>query len=77
MSERFAAIPLSNARLLCIGGITRSESREAAATGLNVDDSGYYLFLASADRPSEPIEILAKFLSPDQAERAADLFPVS
>lgn len=75
MSEKFATIPLSNARVLCIGGITRAEAREAVASGLNVDDFGYYLFLASADRPSEPIEILAKFLSPDQAERVADLFP--
>lgn len=77
MSEKFAAIPLSNARILCIGSITRVEAREASSSGLNVDEFGYYLFLASADRPSEPIEILAKFLSSEHAERAADFFPVS
>lgn len=77
MSRYFAAIPVSNARLLCVGGVSEREAAEARGLDLDVDGSGYYLFLAEADRPSEPIEILAKFYSPDQAEYAASLLPVS
>lgn len=76
MDENFAAIPLNNARVLCIGGITRAEAREAEEAGVDVDGRGYYLFIASSERPREPIEILAKFFSPDQAESAAALFPI-
>ena len=77
MSRYFAAIPVSNARLLCVGGISEREVADARESDLDLDGSGYYLFLANADRPSEPIEILAKFFSPDQAEHAASLLPVS
>lgn len=77
MDEKFASIPLNNSRVLCIGGITAAEAREAAEAGLSVDGRGYYLFIASSERPWEPIEILARFFSPDQAESAAALFPAA
>lgn len=76
MDEKFAAIPLNNARMLCIGSITRAETREVQEAGVLIDGRGYYLFIASSERPREPIEVLAKFFSPDQAESAAALFPV-
>lgn len=77
MNETFAIISVRNSRVLCIGSITRSEAREARTSGLEVDPSGHYLFLASASDPSAPIEILAKFFSAEQAERAVDLLPAS
>ena len=73
MQETFATITVSNSKRLCIGGITRSEAREAAASGLEVEPSGVYLFLASEADPKLPIEILAKFYSLEQAEQAAEL----
>lgn len=77
MSINFAAIPVSNARLLCIGGITSAEARDARDMGHDIQENGFYLFLAAADQPSSPIEILAKFLSCDEAEKAASLMPTS
>lgn len=75
MSETFATIPVSNSRLLCIGGVTRAEAKEARAAGVDIDGSGFYLFLASGSDPKAPIEVLASFFSADHAERAADLIP--
>jgi hypothetical protein len=77
MNETFATIPVRNSRVLCIGSVTRTEARDARASGLEVDPSGHYLFLASASDPSIPIEILARFFSAEHAERAADLLPAS
>lgn len=77
MSETFATIPVLNSRVLCIGGVTRAEAKEARASGVDVDGSGFYLFLASEAEPNLPIEILARFYSAEQAERAADMIPSS
>jgi hypothetical protein len=74
MNETFATIPVRNSRVL---SVTRTEARDARASGLEVDPSGHYLFLASASDPSIPIEILARFFSAEHAERAADLLPAS
>lgn len=73
----FAAIPLNNTSVLCIGGITSAEASEAKEDGIDADGNGYYLFLASADRPKEPIKLLAKFFSVAHAEEAARLFPAA
>jgi len=40
---------------------------------LEVDGTGYYLFLADESRPEQPIEILAKFFSESEAARIARL----
>lgn len=74
MDEYFATAPMTNATLLCVGGITRAETAAAQETGLNIDGTGYYLFLANESRPEQPIEILAKFFSEAEAARAARLF---
>lgn len=74
MSDYFAALPASNSTVLCVGGITRSEADSARQDGFDIDGRGYYLFLARQDAPAEPIQILAKFLSPLEAERAARIF---
>ncbi len=73
----FAAIPLNNSSVLCIGGITKAEAIDAEGGGIEIDGSGYYLFLASADKPKEPIRLLAKFFSVAHAEEAARLFPAA
>jgi hypothetical protein len=66
MDEYFAAIPIGNATLLCVGGVTQKEAEQA-----RLDGTGYYLFLASASDPRQPIQILAKFLSGFEAGRLA------
>ena len=73
--ETFATVAVSNSKRLCIGGVTRREVGEARAAGLEVEPSGVYLFLASDSDPKSPIEVLAKFFSVEQAERAAALLP--
>lgn len=75
MSELFSAISVRNSKVLCVGGVTKREAKEAASSGLDVDTSSFYLYLASEEDPSSPIEILARFFSADQAERAAELLP--
>ena len=71
MSDYFAALPASNSTFLCVGSITRSEAGLLRQADQNDDGCGYYLFLAREDAPEEPIEVLAKFVSPLEAERAA------
>jgi hypothetical protein len=73
--ETLATVAVSNSKRLCIGGVTRREANEAKAAGLDVDPAGIYLFLASDSDPKSPIEVLAKFFTVDQAERAAALLP--
>lgn len=74
MDDYFAAMPASNSTVLCVGGITRAEAESAKHDGFDIDGRGYYLFLAKQDAPDEPIQILAKFLSSLEAERAARIF---
>ncbi len=73
MDEYFASVPIDNAKVVCVGGITRSESEAARDDGLPIDGFGYYLFLADESTPTQPIEILAKFISEAQAARFAGL----
>ena len=71
MSDYFAALPASNSTFLCVGSITRSEAEFVSQTGLVDDGLGYYLFLAREDAQGEPIQVLAKFVSPLEAEWVA------
>ncbi len=73
MDEYFAAMPMTNATKLCVGGITRAESERANDDGVDVDGRGYYLFLANEADPKQPIEIFAKFVSELEAGRFARL----
>jgi hypothetical protein len=73
MDEYFAAIPVSNATLLCVGGVTSSEAEQARDSGVDIDGHGYYLFLANAAEPRQPIQLLAKFFSQFEAGRIAKL----
>ena len=73
MDEYFAAMPVNNATVLCVGGITNVETERARDGGLDVDGRGYYLFLANASEPREPIQLLAKFFSELEAGRVARL----
>jgi hypothetical protein len=70
----FATMPLSNRMVLCVGGITRRETIQAQDDGVDVEGKGYYLFLASANQPKNPIRLLAKFFTPLEAEAAVRLF---
>lgn len=74
MSVQLAALPITNATVLCIGGITQSETENGRADGYPIDGNGYYLFLASENEPNRPIQLLAKFLSPTEAEMCAKAF---
>jgi hypothetical protein len=73
MDEYFAAIPVSNATVLCVGGVTRTEAEQARDSGVEIDGHGYYLFLANASEPKQPIQLLAKFFSEFEAGRIARL----
>lgn len=74
MEDYFATTPLGNSAVLCVGGITRDETAKANGDGLAIDGFGYYLFLASEEDPTKPIEVLAKFASTAAAEKLARLF---
>jgi hypothetical protein len=74
MDEYFAAFPITNATMLCVGGITRAEAERCRDDGQNVDGGGYYLFLARQGESRQPIRLLAKFLSSSEAEETARLF---
>lgn len=74
MDEYFASLPMVGSTVLCVGGITRNEASGADAHGAGIDGFGYYLFLADESSPEKPVEILAKFLSPSEAQRIATLF---
>lgn len=71
MDEYFAAMPLTNATMVCVGGISGREVRQAQEDGIEVDGLGYYLFLANEAEPKQPIQILAKFVSEREAGRFA------
>ena len=71
MDEYFAATNLTNATVLCVGGITRKEAEAARNDGLDIDGEGYYLFLADEATPEEPIELLGKLFSPAHAAKLA------
>jgi hypothetical protein len=73
VDEYFAATPVTNATVLCVGSITRSETEAARESGLEIDGKGYYLFLADESRPEQPVELLAKFFSESEAARLSHL----
>jgi len=67
MEDYFFEVPLSNARTLCFGPLTR---READSTNADFCDGfGTYLFLANADAPGEDVDVIAKVVSVEAAER--------
>lgn len=74
MNDYFASMPMDNSTVLCIGGITRREATLAQEDGIDIDGCGYYLFLADAEQPKNPIRLLAKFFSSSEAEEAVRLF---
>lgn len=69
MDEYFGAMSLTNAMVLCVGGITTREADAARSDGLDVDGVGYYLFLADEASPHEPVQILGKLFSPMHAQQ--------
>jgi hypothetical protein len=76
MDEYFATMPVTNATVLCVGSVTRAETERAKDDGLEIDGTGYYLFLANATAPREPIQLLAKFFSEFEAGRFARMLAV-
>jgi hypothetical protein len=67
MDDYFFEIPLSNARTLCLGTLTKREVDSADADFC--DGFGTYLFLANADAPTADVEVIAKVVSTEAAER--------
>jgi hypothetical protein len=73
MDEYFGTMPVTNATVICVGGITTREVQQANDDGVDIDGRGYYLFLANEAEPKQPIQILAKFVSEIEAGRFARL----
>jgi hypothetical protein len=61
LKEFFAIGGPANATILCIGSVTRAETERAKNDGLEIDGTGYYLFLANATAPREPFSCLQGF----------------
>lgn len=67
MEEYYCDIPLTNAKVLCIGPIT---AREAAAVDSEFCDGfGTYLYLADASDMRSDVEVIARVVSEEAAER--------
>jgi hypothetical protein len=67
MEEYYCDIPLTNAKVLCIGSIT---SREAATLEPDFcDGTGTYLYLADASDLRGEVEVIARVVSEEAAER--------
>ena len=67
MDDYFVEVPLLNSRTLCMGPLTR---READAVDSPVCDGvGTYLFLANAESPRDDVDVIAKIVSVEAAER--------
>ena len=64
MDEYFGAMNVTNAKVLCVGGITRKEAEAARGDGLDIDGTGYYIFLADQSAPKAPVQILGQLFSP-------------
>jgi hypothetical protein len=60
MDEYFAAMPITNATMLCIGGITRREAEMEQNDDIPIDGKGYYLFLADETEPKRPIHFFGR-----------------
>lgn len=73
MSEYFAAAPLGNSSVLCVGGITRAEAEAARGDGVGADGTGYFLFVADESSPRQPIRVLGRLFSPLEAEHLCRL----
>lgn len=67
MEDYFFEVPLSNARTLCLGPLTRREADSSNADFC--DGFSTYLFLANADAPGDDIDVIAKVVSVEAAER--------
>ena len=67
MEEFYCDIPLTNAKVLCIGPIT---GREAGGVEAEFCDGyGTYLYLADASDTRSDVEIIARIVSEEAAER--------
>ena len=67
MEDYFFEVPLSNARTLCLGPLTKREADSTDAAFC--DGFGTYLFLANADAPGEDVDVIAKIVSVEAAEK--------
>lgn len=65
--EYYFNVQVTNSRVLCLGPITKHEAVGADATFC--DGFGHYLFLANAANPAEDIEVLARVVSEEAADR--------
>ncbi len=71
MDLHLAALPITNASVLCVGGITALEAENLRSDGYQTDGLGYYLFLANEGEMGMPIRVLARFYSAAEAEACA------
>lgn len=73
MDNQFGYVPITNSKVLCVGGISPSEAEAAREAGKELDGRGFYIFLADEAEPAAPIEVLAKFASESDAHRVLRL----
>ena len=67
MEEYYCDIPLTNAKVLCIGPITGREA--AGIDAAFCDGFGTYLYLADASDVRGEVEVIARVVSEEAAER--------
>lgn len=67
MEEYYCDIPLTNSKVLCIGPLT---TREVATVDSDFCDGfGTYLYLADASDMRREVEVIARVVSEEAAER--------
>lgn len=71
MQEYYFGVPVSNAKTLCVGPITREEANSVDVSFC--DGLGYYLYVADAGDDPASVEVLAKLASEDAAFRLSAL----
>lgn len=54
VDEVFGVTTLSNSSVLCVGSITRKESKSARKNGFEAHGTDYFLFLASQSKSQKP-----------------------
>ena len=71
MQEYYFGVPISNAKTLCVGPITREEANSVDVSFC--DGLGYYLYVADSGEQPATIEVLARLTSEDAAFRLSAL----
>jgi hypothetical protein len=72
MCDGFVSIPINDGKNICVSTIDR-DGYEAAGVSNIGDDYGVFVYETSIDRPDAEIEILAKAVSREAADKLVRL----